>query len=184
MSTPDYGANLRRLMAREGMTLDDVARVSGLDDRTIKGILTGRKRPQARTLHRLARGIGVSADELFQDPSLLAYRTFDRRSNPVVEEVVEANPQLFEGWTQGDFDELYSRFGAGGHLNAEGTLEAVRTMNAKRQVLDKVSLILESSESSLISEIVDVLYQRVVLVSPEDVACAGHGSPFAEEQAK
>ena len=67
----------------------------------------------------------MTADELFQDPSLLAHRLFDRRTNPLVEEVVNRQPELFVGWTERDFDELYSRFAAGGSLTEEGALAAV-----------------------------------------------------------
>ena len=92
---PDFATNLRRLMAREGITLEEVARRSALDQRTIKAILAGTKtKPHARTLHQLASGLGVSADELFQNPSSLAHRVFDRQTNPVVDELVQSQPDL------------------------------------------------------------------------------------------
>ncbi len=43
----------------------------------------------------------------------LAYRQFDRQTNPVAEEVIQEHPELFENWVLADFDELHSRFGAG-----------------------------------------------------------------------
>src|SRR5262245_21413803 len=106
----DHAANLRRLMARFGLTLHDVVERTGVHERTVRGILNGTKKPHAMSLHRLAAGLGVDTDELFQDPSLLAHRLFDRRTNPVVEEIVAARPDLFQHWTEADFDELYSRF--------------------------------------------------------------------------
>src|ERR1700752_2711247 len=101
-------------MARFGLTIDEVVEQTGLDERTVKGVLRGSIRPHARTLHRLATGLGVPADELFQNPSVLAHRLFDRQTNPVVDEVAAGHPELFEGWHADDFDELYSHFGAGG----------------------------------------------------------------------
>ena len=62
MSTP--AANLRRLMVQHGLTVAQVAEQCGLDERTIRGILDGSNRPHARTLHKLAAGLGVSADVL------------------------------------------------------------------------------------------------------------------------
>jgi transcriptional regulator with XRE-family HTH domain len=159
----DYAANLRRLMARQGLTLQDLMQRTGLHERTLKGILAGSNKPHARTLHRLAAGLGVEADELFQDPSLLAFRAFDRETNPVVEDVVKSNQELFVGWTQAEFDELYSRFGAGGGLTQQGTLEAVKQMNQKRDIHQKVDLLLESGERALLSGFVELLYQRIVL---------------------
>src|ERR1700736_716005 len=162
----DVAANLRRLMARLGLTLEALVERSGLDERTLKGILAGTNKPHARTLHRLAAGLGVTTDELFQDPSLLAHRLFDRRTNPVVEEIVSAKPDLFGGWTERDFDELYSRFGTGGALTAAGALEAVRSMNHSREIHRRVALLLESGEAELLSAFVDLLYQRIRVATP------------------
>src|SRR5580765_1836768 len=131
----DYAANLRRLMARDALTLADLVQRSGLDHRTLKGILAGRHRPQPRTLHRLAASLNVPVEELFQDAALLRHRLFDRQTNPVVEEVIADNPQLFHGWTQDEFNELYSRFGTGGALTEEGTVQAAQAMNRRRELL-------------------------------------------------
>src|SRR5687767_3072808 len=65
----EYGENLRRLMARVGLTIAQLAARSGLDQRTVQAILQGRnKRPHARTLQKLAAGLDASVDELFQNP--------------------------------------------------------------------------------------------------------------------
>jgi transcriptional regulator with XRE-family HTH domain len=159
----DVAANLRRLMARFGLTVEQVIEQTGLDQRTIRGILSGTHKPHARTLHRLAAGLGVAADELFQDPSLLAHRLFDRRTNPMVETVVSEQPELFAGWTERDFDELYSRFASGGSLSGAGALEAVRGMNHNREIHRRVALLLESAEGPLLSAMVDLLYQRILV---------------------
>ncbi|MGE3406753.1 MAG: helix-turn-helix domain-containing protein [Pirellulales bacterium] len=163
---PDLAGNLRRLMARFGLTLDALVAQTGLDERTLKGILNGRNdRPHARTLHKLAAGLGVPADELFQHPSLLAHREFDRATNPVVDEAIAEHPRLFAGWSAADFDELYSRFGEGGGLTLDGTLAVVHSMNQQRDSLDKAALILESSEAELLRQIIETLYERVVVKS-------------------
>jgi transcriptional regulator with XRE-family HTH domain len=158
-----YAVNVRRLMARSGMTLAQLVEASGLHARTIKSILNGTSNPHCRTLHRLAAGLGVSSDELFQNPSLLAHRSFDRRTNPAVEEVVDSHPEWFEGWTESDFEELYSRFGTGGALTPAGAAEAVLAMNEKRAVHQKVALLLETSEAGLLAGLVDLLYQKIVV---------------------
>src|SRR5436305_1148327 len=139
---PDYGMNLRRLMAREGLTLSQLGERSGLSHRTLKDLMAGRHRPHSRTLNRLACCLKVPVEELFQDAALLRHRLFDRQTNPVVDEVVAAEPCLFHGWTADEFDELYSRFGAGGALTAEGALQAARAMNRRRELLAKVRLVM------------------------------------------
>ena len=50
--------NLRRLMARHGLTFVDVVEATGLDERTIRGVVRGANHPHARTLHKLAQRPG------------------------------------------------------------------------------------------------------------------------------
>jgi len=159
----DYsGNNLRRLMTRLGLTIEQVVVRSGLDHRTVKGVLDGSNRPHPRTLSRLAAGLGVSPDEFFVEPAQLTYRCFDRATNPVVAEVVEDHPELFSGWTEAEFEELHSRFGTGGPLTTEGALAAVRGMNRNRAVHDKLAVLLESGQAEVIRGIVEVMYDHLV----------------------
>jgi transcriptional regulator with XRE-family HTH domain len=155
------GENLMRLMAAVGLSVRQVAEQTGLDERTIRGILRGGNRPHVQTLHRLADGLGVKVDELFVDPARLLYRRFDRQTNPVVTDVVETYAELFDGWTEADFDELHSRVGAGGPLTVEGALQAVRQMNRKHELHEKLDLLLESSHAELAAGILEVLYAKV-----------------------
>lgn len=160
---PDYaGANLRRLMTRLGLSIDDVAARARVDRRTIRAILAGTHRTHARTLHRLATGLGVSPDEFFVDPASLVYRCFDRATNPVVAEAVEAHPELFRGWTEADFEELHSRFGTGGPLTAEGALAAATAMNRNRTAHEQLAVLLETSQAELIRAILGALYDKLV----------------------
>jgi len=83
----DYVAeNLLRLMAAEGLSLGQVAERTGVDQRTVRAILHGTKRPHARTLHRLAEGLDVSVDEFFFDPSQLLDRSAGRPVDPTAAE--------------------------------------------------------------------------------------------------
>ncbi|MBN2476893.1 MAG: helix-turn-helix transcriptional regulator [Pirellulales bacterium] len=159
----DHAAdNLSRLMADQGLSIHQAARQTGVDERTIRAILGGNK-PHARTLNRLAKGLDVRVDEFYVDPSQLLYRRFDRRTNPVIEEVMETHKGLFAGWGEADFDELHSRMGTGGVLTFEGALAAVRQMNRKRELHEKLDVLLESSRAEDIGGIVDVLYGQVVV---------------------
>ena len=160
----DYaGENLRRLMAERGLSIRQLARKTGVDERTVRGILNGTNTPHARTLHRLAEGLGVAADEFFLRPAQLLYRHFDRGTNPVVEEVMEAHRELFVDWAEADFDELHSRVGTGGGLTFEGAVAVVRRMNRKRELHDKLDLLLESSHAELVRGIMELLYKEVLL---------------------
>ena len=87
--------NLRRLMARDGLTFEDVVQASGLDERTIRGVVHARNNPHARTLHKLAGGLGISVDELFRPIGHAPARQFDQDTNTLVESVVAAHPEKF-----------------------------------------------------------------------------------------
>jgi transcriptional regulator with XRE-family HTH domain len=155
-------ANVRRLMARFNLNLSQLVQATELDERTIRSVLRAANRPHARTLHKLAVGLGIDPDELFRDclaptPASLA---LDRAANPAVAEVVEGTPELFTGWTEAEFDELYSRVAVGGQLTAEGTLAAADSMNRRRELMKQVAVILETNEADLLAEYVALLYRR------------------------
>lgn len=156
------GENLRRLMADSGLTTEQLSAGSQVDKRTINGILDGSKRPQPRTLKRLAKGLGVSTNEFFFEPTQLLYRHFDRATNPLIDEAVDTHPKIFADWTEAEFDELQSRFGTGGPLTAEGALTAAREMNGKRLLHEKLAVLLESSQSEVIAGIIELLYRKAV----------------------
>jgi transcriptional regulator with XRE-family HTH domain len=153
--------NVRRLMARDGLTFADVVEATGLDERTVRGLVRGANNPHARTLHKFAHGLGISIDELFQAVSTRTRQAFDRATNPVVQGVVESNADLFTAWSPADFDELFSQFGHGGPLSEAGVVTAAEAINAKRALLTKAAVILESSEAELLADFVKLLYRRV-----------------------
>lgn len=155
--------NLLRLMATAGLSIHAVAEKTGLDERTIRKLLTGDGHPHAQTLHRLAEGIGASVDELFVDPAQLLYRRFDRTTNPMVEEIVQDHGELFTDWTESDFDELHSRFGHGGALTRAGAVEAVEHMNRKRALHRKLALLLESTHAELVGRILDAMHDEIAV---------------------
>jgi transcriptional regulator with XRE-family HTH domain len=163
-STQTIAVNIRRLMARDGLTFSDVVQATGLDERTVRGLVRGTNQPHARTLHKLAQGLTVPVDELFQPSVASPQRSFDRATNPVVECVIQTHPQMFRAWSHADFNELYSHFGAGGPLSEAGVFAAAEAINAKRSLLEQVCVILESSESELLSDFVKLLYRRVAVV--------------------
>jgi transcriptional regulator with XRE-family HTH domain len=149
-------------MVRDGLTFDDVAAAAGVDGRTLRGIIRGKSTPHARTLHKLAHGLGLTIEDLFRPPQGCSSRHFDRATNRLVEHVVARHAGIFQNWSEADFDELYSRFGTGGHLTEAGVLAAAEAMNAHRDVRRQVSVILESGEAQLLHEFVELLYRRVI----------------------
>lgn len=156
-----HGANIRRLMARLDMTLQQVVDATGLDERTLRSMAHGDTRPHARTLHKLAEGLGIDTDELFQDPLLSGQLAFDKATNPQVGEVIESHPEVFTDWSEAEFAELYSRMAVGGELTEAGALAAATAMNARRELLYQVSVILETGEAEVLREFIGILFRRV-----------------------
>lgn len=143
------------------MTYDDVVSAVGLDARTVRNIARADKQPQARTLHKLAEGLGVSVDELFAPPTGLSPEAFDAATNPVIDQVRTSQPDLFVGWSTEDFAELASRFGVGGELTEAGAAVEADAMNARRAVLNRAKVVLETSYGKILCELVDLLYEKV-----------------------
>ena len=56
-------------MARDGLTFSDVVDATGLDERTIRGLVHSTNNPHARTLHKFSQGLGIEIGELFQPPA-------------------------------------------------------------------------------------------------------------------
>ncbi|MCA9103202.1 MAG: helix-turn-helix transcriptional regulator [Planctomycetales bacterium] len=164
----DIAANVRRLMARDGLTVAELSRRTGLAQRTLKDVLAGgRRRPHARTLHRLASGLNVSVEDLLCENVSTQAGRFDRQTNPLVEELIAAEPHWFAGWTEDDFDELYSRFGTGGAQTIDGVRQAAQRMLLHRDVHERVAVVLESSLSDVLVGIVNSLHDKVVLSTPQ-----------------
>jgi transcriptional regulator with XRE-family HTH domain len=163
--------NLRRIMARDDLTFEQVVAATELDERTLRSLARGVSHPHARTLHKLAQGLSVPIDELFQPIARAAPRRFDRATNSLVDSCVAEHANLFRNWSQGDFDELYSRFGTGGQLTEEGVLAAAQATNIKRDLWRQVSVILESGEADLLSQFIGVLYGRVTATAQPRDTC-------------
>lgn len=175
------GDNLRRLMARRGVSAARLSRAAGVDQRTIRALLAGRTRPHGRTLQRLAEGLQVAADEFFLQPAQLLYRRLDRRSNPAVAELISERPELFHGWTEGDFDELFSRVGVGGPLTRCGALQAVEQMNRNRRTHEQLALLLETSYAEMVRRVIEGLYQAATETPHEQDDSLGLASPRPPE---
>ncbi|MEN0109426.1 MAG: helix-turn-helix transcriptional regulator [Planctomycetota bacterium] len=167
--------NLRRVMARNALTYEDVVRATGLDARTVRGILYAEKRPHARTLNRLADGLGVAVDELFTADGAATVGEFDAATNPEIDAAVAARPDLFQGWTPSDYGELASRFGHGGALTREGVCEAAVEMNANRRTIERALIVLETEEANTLRSVVDAMYDRATAEPDGEDAATAEG---------
>lgn len=61
-----FGERIAELRSKRGLTQDQLANKTGLSVDTIGAVEQGRRWARLTTLHKLAKGLGVSTDELFK----------------------------------------------------------------------------------------------------------------------
>jgi len=61
-----FGQKVSKLRKERGLTQDQLASKTDLSVETIGAIEQGRRWARLTTLHKLAKGLGVSTDELFK----------------------------------------------------------------------------------------------------------------------
>lgn len=161
-----YGINLRRLMVKFDMDFRAVMAATNLDERTIRGILSGANKPHPATLDKLAEGIGVDVEE-FSKPPGRGPLIFDRCTNPIVRDILEAHwDEEFSFWPDEEIEELFSRFATGGALTEEGTLAIVRFMNERREYLAKAKVVFEGQFADILKDLIDSLYSKTQHKTP------------------
>jgi transcriptional regulator with XRE-family HTH domain len=61
-----FGEKIAALRQKRGLTQDELANKTGLSVDTIGAIEQGRRWARLTTLHKLAKALGISTDELFK----------------------------------------------------------------------------------------------------------------------
>lgn len=64
----------------------------------------------------------------------LRSRETNKLTNPVVDEVADERPELFQDWSQGDWDQLYSIRGMGGSLTKDGVVHHATRINEDKEI--------------------------------------------------
>ena len=168
------GIRVREFRVDRGWGVDALARRAGISRTTLHNIETGRTpTPRAATLKKLAEVFQISVAHLFSGSAPEqaasrsrgfdedARRTFDRHTNPMVDEVRAGRPRLFTGWSGENWDELYSEFGVGGALTFEGVVQAAETINRKRETLQQLSIVLDTDLGEVAAQLIATLHTMV-----------------------
>ncbi|WP_296462125.1 helix-turn-helix transcriptional regulator [Rubinisphaera sp.] len=92
-------------------------------------------------------------------------RTFDRQSNWAIQEVCQNHPELFADWSDEQWDELFSTFGIGGELNETGVLKQAEAINAKRETIYQLQVVLETHLADAARNVIRSLYDSVQCAS-------------------
>lgn len=151
--------NLSRWMEEARLSPREVASRTGLEESVVRDVLRGEiPRPLLGVLDRLARGLKINRDTLLSPALPAERRSLDRRMNPIVAEVVSSHARLFDDWAPADYDELYSRFGAGREPTFAGVLAGARAMNRRRELCAKLTLLLETDHAEGITRSIERAY--------------------------
>ncbi len=189
MTAAGSAAELQRLAeriraecVRRGWDVGELARRAAVSRTTLYHLAHGHTdRPRASTLKRIAAALGIETDALVGRPVDAegtrnpvssgnrvsegarwdAAATFDRATNTAVADVMRDRPDLFAGWSADDVDELYSLFGVGGQLTPRGVACAAEAINAKRETVRKLHVVLDTHLRERAVDLIDLLYEMV-----------------------
>lgn len=174
--------NFRILLARSGFSAEELSQRCSVHLRTIRKILAGGCNPHPSTLGKLAAGLGVDVEDFFCEAARRRYRRWDRAANREIDDAIRERPELFQGWTEVDFDVIYSRFGTGGPLTREGVEAMAQMQNEARLAYSQLALVLESPDRELALSLLRLLYSRNI-VAPDHVPTNSE-SNRSEKEAK
>jgi len=148
---------LQAFRMRKGWNMDRLSEVAGVSRTTVYHLERGDiAKPRASTLYKLAVALEIDPHELSPDAMPFDAGTpgwppederrqddprarFDLRTNTCIKAAYRGAAAHFTGWSQQEWDELYSTFGVGGPLTEQGVLEIARkinTLNDERKSLD------------------------------------------------
>ncbi|MBT4867104.1 MAG: helix-turn-helix transcriptional regulator [Planctomycetaceae bacterium] len=177
---------IREECLRRGWDIGELARRTGMTRGTLYNLRRGTtRRPRASTLNSIARAFDIDPCSLdrqtdepvggenipqFDSPALDSAgfdsrvqtgsdRRFDRQTNPLVDVVRQNAPELFSGWNEADFDELFSVFGTGGGLTEEGVTKAAMQMNRRRETLWRLQIVMETHLAEVAERLVKTLFE-------------------------
>jgi transcriptional regulator with XRE-family HTH domain len=172
---------IREECLRRGWDDGELARRTGISRTALYNLRRGTtRRPRASTLNSVAQAFGIDPCSLdrptgesvggesipeFDAPALdskvqtRSDRRFDRKTNPLVDVVRRNAPELFFGWNEADFDELFSVFGTGGGLTEEGVTKAAIQMNRRRETLWRLQIVMETHLAEVAEGLVKTLFE-------------------------
>ncbi len=165
------------LVRERGWSQKEFARRAGLSLQTVREILeqTCRRRLRNRTIFGCARALGLAVADLraqTQIPCLDPRGTgnhplisedlrYDLATQPQVRQWLEDQGAEAARYTQDEIGELLSMQGTGGPLTAEGLEAALRLLDRKRRLIERVHVIAGTEQLGLLEGIVDCLFERV-----------------------
>src|SRR5262245_23021702 len=131
IAATDLPARVRLERMNRGWDIVELERISGIGRTTLYHLEKGHtQRVRSSTIAAIARAFKIDVAELLapvevgKSADRRRSAAFDRATNPAVAEVARERPEVFEGWTTDDWEEINSQFGVGGQLTPLGALKS------------------------------------------------------------
>ena len=172
-------AKIARLVEERGWNQEDFARKADLNRQTARRILlrdVGRKLRNV-TIGRCARALGLSVDDLRQQPleRLLSravhhrlddlepsvQRAYERATQPELQTWLERNAERASRLGDEELDELYSLQGTGGPLTRTGVEYFVALIERRRRLLQQVRAISGTEYLDVLEKVVALMYEKI-----------------------
>jgi transcriptional regulator with XRE-family HTH domain len=172
LDTAELPARVRLERMNRGWDIVELERRSGIGRTTLYHLEKGHtQRVRSSTIAAIARAFEIDVAELLApvEAARTAERrksaAFDRATNPAVTEVARERPEVFEGWTADDWEEINSQFGVGGQLTPLGALKSAEAINEKRETVRQLQVVLETHLRDVAREVIETFYRMVQATS-------------------
>lgn len=158
----------------------DAAAMLGINEQTIK------RYAKADLINHARRGIGSKKKFWFRQSDIDSFRnelveivdndvrpdqdsetSSGRQTNPLIDEVYSRNKKPFRGWTEADWNELYSQHGNGGPLTESGVIAAAEEINTLRDMRTKFEVVARSEHVNTLKLFLDSLYSQVKMATKQ-----------------
>ena len=177
----DPSVNLRgkiaSLVRERGWSQKEFARRAGLSRQTVREVLDQAcpRRLRNQTIFGCAQALDMSVTQLCDpakfaasNPAGHANRPFltedlryDLATQPQVREWLDNEKTDAARYTQDEIAELLSMQGTGGPLTEEGLKAALRLLDRKRRLIERIQVIAGTEHLDLLEGIVECLFERV-----------------------
>ncbi len=155
---------------RKGWNQAELAEKAGVSRTTLVQLERGTiQEPHAMTLKKVGELLDIPAEVLAgarpvdrpaaSPPQVIAEQAaFDRATNPAVAVMREQLPDRFQQLTATEQDTLISQFGVGGAMTAAGVMQSLERMEADRQTLAQLQIVLQTHLREAARQVIEGLY--------------------------
>lgn len=170
--TFELAARVRLERMNRGWDVVELERRSGVGRTTLYHLEKGHtQRVRSSTIAAIAKAFDLEVEQFLSsaDPAQISERrraaAFDRSTNPAVADVARERPEVFEGWTAHDWEEINSQFGVGGQMTPLGALKSAEAINEKRETIRQLQVVLDTHLRDVAREVIETFYRMVQATS-------------------